>query len=149
MSKRRLLLLLLLVGCRGQILATAKWTGRGPAETRFTADKGVELWSDFDGQWEGNASSKYSTPPLAYLIEVVQDGAPLGKVECKTHGSSRRSCGSFTKSGSNFGGNCEFRMNCELPPFHAGEVVLRVTGRLADPARVKEVKNMSLNVRAP
>ena|SRR5438105_1765487 len=149
MTKRWLVAMLpLLAGCRGDLLASAKLPGPGTAQTRFDSGKDVELWSAFDGQWEGNASSKYSKPPLAYQIEVLQGGDVVGKVTCVTATSSSRVCGEFKKVGGEFEGDCEFRMNCELPKLRPGEVVLRVTGKLADPARVKQVKDMSLNVRA-
>lgn len=39
-------------------------------------------------------------------------------------------------------------MQCDLPATQPGEVTLRVTGRLLDPAKTKTVHRMHLNVRA-
>jgi hypothetical protein len=148
MNKRYLVFLVLLAGCRGELLATAKLNGPGTAETRFTTSKAVDLWSDFDGSWEAHSSSRYSAPPLNYDVQVVQGGNVVGQVSCTTVGTTQRVCGGFTRVGSSFSGNCEFRMSCSLPAVQAGEVVLRVTGRYAEPERIKSVSSMSLNVRA-
>jgi hypothetical protein len=149
MGKRFLFVLLLLAGCRGDLLATAKLTGPGTAEARFTAGKAVEFWASFDGKWEGRSLSKYSKPPLAYQIEAVQEGNVVASFKCDTlSSSSTRVCGGFTKWGSDFSGDCEFKMECQMPEVRAGEVLLRVTARLPDPSKIKELKDMSLNVRA-
>lgn|GEM_PF-2040542 len=128
------------------MLATAKLTGPGVAETRFSAATKVELWSDFEGKWEGRGRSL--PMPLAYDIEVIQGGEKVGQVICSTAGASTKVCSSAINTTNEHSGDCEVRMNCELPAVRPGEVLLRVTGRVSDPARVQQVNKMSLNVRA-
>jgi hypothetical protein len=138
-----------LSGCRGDLLATAKLSAPGTVETHFTADKPIAFWASFDGKWEAHSYSKYAKPPLEYRIEAVQGGSVVARVRCDTRGSSNtRSCSSFTKSGTSFSGDCEFKLTCDAPDLKEGDVTLRVTGMLPDPERIKEVKDMSLNVRA-
>jgi hypothetical protein len=145
MAERFLVVVLFLAGCRGELLATAKLPGPGIADARFTAGREVELWSDFAGKWEGRYRSAM---PLAYDLDVFQGGLLVGQVECTTASASTRVCGSYTYVKGSHDGDCEVRMSCELPALGAGEVLLRVTGRLAAPERVELVRNMSLNVRA-
>jgi hypothetical protein len=139
-----------LAGCRGDLLATAKLSAPGTTETHFAAGKNVALWASFDGKWEAHSYSKYSRPPIEYQIEASQGGSVVAKLSCDTisGGSNSRVCGGFTRVGSSFSGDCEFKMSCQLPDLHEGDVTLKVTGMLPEPERIKEVKDMSLLVRA-
>jgi hypothetical protein len=137
--------LLAAAGCRGAPIATVRLNGPGTAEGHFTANQPIELWSAYAGNWEG--PSKRSPMLLSYDIEVVQNGNVVAKLTCHTQGTTERVCGSVSRSGNSHSGDCEVRMPCEFPDVH-GEVVLRVTGRIADPAKVSDVRKMDVNIRA-
>jgi hypothetical protein len=69
---------------------------------------------------------------------------------CDTEsGAGTKVCGTEATVNDDHTGSCEVSLACALPALGAGEVTLRVTGSIADPARVKRVSNMSLNVREP
>lgn len=119
-------------------------TSPGTGETRFTTDKAIALWSDYGGEWEGGSKSHL---PLAYDIEVLQGGAVVGKVSCDTRSVRQSVCSGGSSIFGKRTGACEVELKCDLPETKPGEVTLRVTGRLPDPAKVKKVYKMHLNVR--
>ncbi len=134
-----------LVGCRGKLLATAYLAGPGTAEAHFTAGAPVELWSDSVGTWLGPEWAKL---PLHYDIDVTQSGKLVGRASCDTDTEDGTSvCGVESNAGGRHHGDCEVHMICDLPKLAPGDVTLKVTGRIADPSRVKSLTLMSLNVR--
>jgi hypothetical protein len=134
---------LVLGGCRGKLLATAHLASPGTAEVHFRPAKGLQLWSDYDGEWTGNHNAKM---PIKYDIDVIQNGKSLGKIACNAETASTSVCGSSTTMNSDHTGNCEVKLDCSLPTLGPSEVTLKVTGRV-DSSRVRRVTNMSLNVR--
>jgi hypothetical protein len=137
-----------LFGCRGKLLATASLSGPGTAEARFTPGKNMRLWADYDGEWTGGGGSKHSKPPLKYDIDVLQGGKSLGRITCTTPSNGgTKVCSGETSIGNDHTGNCEVSLDCNLPALGSGEVTLKVTGSFSDPARIKKVTKMSLNVR--
>ena len=155
MSPRSLSLVVLCVAaaaCRGKLVATAHLSGPGTAEVRFEPKPGLRLWADYDGAWTsgGSVDQKHARMPLKYDVDVVQGGKSIGKIACDTASDGgAKVCGAETTVNGDHDGNCEVSLACSLPTLGAGEVTLRVTGSIADPARVKRVSNMSLNVREP
>ena len=135
----------LLVGCRGDLIATAVLAKPGTTEVRYTDARGVALWSDWEGEWNGG---KRSALPIAYDIEVFQGGAKVGSVSCNANDNSQSICGTSTTIFGKRSADCEVKLRCALPATKPGEVVLRVTGRITDPVNTKVVKKMNLNVRA-
>ncbi len=134
-----------LLGCRGDRIAGVAMLAPGTGEARFTSDKTLSLWSDWSGEWEGGTKSHL---PLAYEIEVLQGGAVVGKVSCDTKSIRQSVCSGGSSIFGHRTGACEDEMKCDLPDTKPGEITLRVTGRLLDPAKTKKVHKMHLNVRA-
>jgi hypothetical protein len=137
---------LVALGCRGKLIASVSLSGPGTAEARFQPGKTTRLWADFNGEWTG-PGSKSSRPPIAFDIDVLQGGKSVGKLTCQPDNGGTSVCSGKTSVGNDHSGNCEFSMTCSLPSLGAGEVTLKVTGRVTDPSRLKKVTNMSLNVR--
>jgi hypothetical protein len=138
---------LVVLGCRGKLLATAHLTAPGSAEVHFRgSSKSFSLWSDYDGTWTG--TNRRSRMPLHYDVEVLEGTKSLAKLSCNTESSGGTAvCGSETTFGGEHTGNCEVSLDCSLPTLAPGDVTLKVTGKYADPSRVRRVSNMSLNVR--
>lgn len=133
-----------LVGCRGEKVTTIALAAPGTAEGKYQSGPDVVLWADSDGEWRGSKSSKLS---LIYDVEVFQAGAKVGQINCATTSSTTSICGSSRTFGSERSEDCEVLLKCELPATKPGEVVLRVTGQMGDPARTKRIKKMDLVVR--
>lgn len=133
-----------LLGCRGDKIATVVLAGPGTAEVRFASEKTVTLWSDWEGEWKGGTRSKLQ---LAYEVEVLQAGILVGKVGCDTISVLESVCSGGSNEHGNRKDRCEVQMKCELPDTMPGEITLRVTGRLLEPATTKSVTKMNVNVR--
>ena len=138
-------LALVLVGCRGKLIATASLHGPGKATTTFSATgRKLTLWADTDAKWNGSKNSK---PNVAYEIDVKQGGKVLGHVSCSTDDRGGTSvCGTHTNTFGSHSADCEMLLGCSLPPLPAGEIELAVTGSTGP--NVTSTTNMSLNVRA-
>ncbi|HVY49795.1 MAG TPA: hypothetical protein VHB21_28065 [Minicystis sp.] len=137
---------LAVAGCRGKLLATAHLTSPGKTEVHFYAGKSVTLWADTEGTWLG---SKHAHFPAHYEIDVVQNGKPAGHVTCDADKQGGTViCGTQTTFGNEHTGDCEIELECSLPKLVQGDALLRVTGSVSDPSRVRRIKNMSLNVRS-
>ena len=135
----------MLVGCRGDKLATVELAGPDVVgEAKFTTTKQVVLWSDWDAVWKGRRNMDF---PVTYKVEVLQAGALVGTVTCDTKSNSQGTC----KIGVNFSeayrAQCEVRMKCELPETKPGEITLRVSAKLDDPGNTKQVTQLNVNVR--
>ena len=140
-------LLLVLAACtsRGPLLARAELRGPGTAEAKFrTPATPPQLWASLDGTWSGG---RYSKHPVHYEIDVLHAGQSLGHVACDTSSASYSVCGSSLTVGSTHSGDCEVRLECQLPLLPAnGDVTLRVTGARA--GSIEKIADMSLLVRA-
>jgi hypothetical protein len=139
-------LVLTVSSCRGKPVIAAELTGPGAATARFTARAGqtYAIWADTEGSWIGGKRSRF---PAEYTIAVEQGGKSLGKLSCDTRSSNLTVCGVDATCGNEKSADCEYMLNCALPPLAPGEVVLKVEGRIADPKRVTKVKKMSIVVR--
>jgi hypothetical protein len=139
-----LVLLLSLSGCRGKPVGRAELRGDGATEARFVASgRPLELWADTNGSWSG---SKNGYMMLHYEIDVLAGSKPIGHVTCDTQGtSSFVVCGTHNDIFGEQSGDCELRLDCQLPPLPNGEITLKVVGRKGP--NVKKVKDMSINVR--
>lgn len=136
---------LALVGCRGEKVATVELAGPDiTAETKFTTTKQVVLWSDWDAVWKGRKNMDF---PVSYKVDVLQAGALVGTVSCDTKSSSQGTCKPGADMTTPYRAQCEVRLKCELPETKPGEITLRVTATLVDPANTKQVTQLNLNVR--
>ncbi|MCC6526313.1 MAG: hypothetical protein IT373_26945 [Polyangiaceae bacterium] len=131
-----------LVACRGDIVVTAELHGPGTVEVRLpVTSQRLALWADTDGKWHG---SKHLL--VRYEIDVLQEGKTIGHVSCSTNDVSVSVCGTTSNIGGAHSGDCEMKMNCQLPGLaESGEVVLRVTAQPGD--GVDAIDKISLNVR--
>lgn len=138
-------LALALVGCRGEKVATVELAAPGvTAETKYTTTKQVVLWSDWDAVWNDRKNMSF---PVVYTVDVWQAGALVGTVTCDTASASEGTCKPGANLGEPYRAQCEIRMKCALPETKPGEVTLRVTAKLGDPAKTGKVTQLNVNVR--
>lgn len=133
-------------GCRGKQIARADLKAPGKATARFTAVNKVayKLWADTDGTWAGTKRSNF---PATYTVDVQQGGKSIGRLQCDTRAATVSVCGSHSNIFGEHSADCEHQLDCALPKLAPGPVVLSVEGRVAEPARVKKVRDMSIIVR--
>ncbi len=130
---------------RGPLLARAELRGPGTAEARFLSTATPpELWVSLDGMWSGG---RYSKLPIHFEIDVMHAGQSPGHIACDTGTASYSVCGASRTVGSTHSGDCEVRLECQLPALPPdADVTLRVTGSRAGP--IETIVDMSLLVRS-
>ena len=134
-----------LVACRGEKIATVQLAGPDVVgEAKLTTTKPVVLWSDWDAVWKGRKNMDF---PVSYKVDVLQDGALVGTVACDTASASQGTCKPGADMSTPYRAQCEIRMKCQLPETKPGEITLRVTAKLVDPANTKQVTQLNVNVR--
>jgi hypothetical protein len=132
----------------GKVVGRATLTAEGSTEVTFSKGAApIEIWTKFDGKWKGG---KYSKLPFMWTLEVKQGAKSLGQVECDSESSNGTIyCGTSTNIGGVISEDCEVRLTCALPPLEVGPVSVQVVGKKKDPARILEIREMSLVFREP
>ena len=135
--------LVFVAGCRGKAVGTAALRGNGTATAQFqSSGKQLVLWADTDGEWQGASKSHF---PAHYEIDVLAKGVRVAHVSCDSASASTSVCGSTVTINSKHRGDCELKLNCQLPIIPAGPAAIQVTGTVGP--GVTNVTNMSINVR--
>lgn len=138
------LLALSVVACRGKIAGTAELHGPGTADATFTSTgKPLVLWADTNGEWHGGSNSHFAAN---YEIDVLSSGNKIAHITCNTRDVHESVCGSKVSVNNTHHGDCELKLDCDLPAIPAGPASLHVVASLG--AGTADVKNMSINVRA-
>ena len=134
---------------RGPVVAKAELTQPGTAETRFIHQSGAGyiLWATLSGKHRSNQGRASSTMPIIYDVDVVEPGKPVVRITCDARSTTMAVCGSQTNLFGELDAECEVKLPCTLPPLGSSEVVLRVAGRAAEPARILLIRDMSVVVR--
>jgi hypothetical protein len=134
---------LLAVGCRGKLMGTAELHGPGTADAHFQSTGApVVLWADTEGKWTGGPHSHFAA---RYEIDVFSGSSKIGHVSCATKGGGVSICSTEVSVGRSHRGDCELKLDCQLPAIPAGPATLHVTGTVG--AGTSDVKRMSLDVR--
>ncbi|MBX7078305.1 MAG: hypothetical protein K1X88_03890 [Nannocystaceae bacterium] len=136
----------LVCGCRGDLLAKAELHGEGVAQARIASGPdALALWGQVEGKWRGGKLDKL---PVAWDVEVTQQGTLVERLACDTDHVESVICGVHAFVDGVHEADCELRLSCRMPALAPGEVVLDVTGRMLRPAQILAITEMSLHVRA-
>jgi hypothetical protein len=137
------LILLLLVGCRGEEVARVKLTKNGDeAEASWTTNgtTKAKVWAEYNGKWTGGR-----TPSIVYEVELLDGDKSIGKTECKTSTCSTRVCSNEVTVNGNGSGDCECLTSCTLEAPKDGTYTVKAT--VKDASAMTEAKDLSIIIR--
>jgi len=132
---------LVLVGC-GKEIGRIPLHDEGQGETviQATAGKKLALWTALDVKYSGNFAARYD-------VELLQDGAVVGKVLCDPLDVNVKTSSVEKNIGNDHSISWNGKMKCELTPAKTGPATVRAKLSIAPRPPGLSIKDISLAIR--
>jgi hypothetical protein len=114
--------------------------GQGETAVQVTGGKPIALWTSLDVKYTGGFAARYD-------VELVQDGAVVGKALCNPFDVSTKISSRQTNFGDDHSVSWQGKMRCEVTPTKSGPATVRAKLAFGQRPPKLTVKDISLVVK--
>ena len=114
--------------------------GQGETVVQATAGKKLALWTALDVKYSGQLAARYD-------VELLQDGAVVGKVLCDPLDVNVKTSSVEKNIGDDHSISWNGKMKCELTPAKTGPATVRAKLSIAARPPSLNIKDISLAIR--
>jgi hypothetical protein len=114
--------------------------GQGETVVQATAGKKLALWTALDVKYTGHFAARYD-------VELLQDGAVVGKVLCDPLDVNVKTSSVVKNIGDDHSISWNGKMKCELTPAKTGPATVRTKLSIAPRPPSLSIRDISLAIR--
>jgi hypothetical protein len=114
--------------------------GQGETVVQATAGKKLALWTVLDVKYTGHLAARYD-------VELLQDGAVVGKVLCDPFDVNVKTSSIEKNIGDDHSISWNGKMKCDLTPTKTGPATVRARLSIAPRPATLSIRDISLAVR--